>query len=297
MAVVSVQKTSAGREAAQEEGNVRRYVDTYVVVTDSLFDTAHVVLSSASLPAYGNAYPTDLTTKAWNRRAKSRANTKNVWDVEIEYFTRSTTNPETTIIESPFEAPVEYAYRTMHTSRVLLRDTGGNPYVNSAREPYDAADLTLPHATPAVIVTFNRPTFNIFAAQQYTLAVNSIPFLAFGMSSPARTVLVWDISAEPGLQLNGWSYARISIEFHFNPETWDLRLLDAGHRRLATAEETAASDTQEKYTLFVDANGQTDPVPRLLDGAGRELPPGGQVQYHEKREFHEEDLNQLEYDF
>lgn len=284
MAVVSFKLKSDGRTASIENAVKRNYTNEYVAVTDSTSDTQLTVRTDPRCPQPGAAFPGD--TRAIVRSVNVDSIGKFAWNVTVEYSTFVGDPAQIEQQENPLNDPYVFEFNTIHTTKVAQKaytQLGAEVgLTNSAFEPFDAADLEILAARPAWRITYNSPSFNATTAEQYTHTVNSAPFYGW----PPRTAFIYEISARSARR-NLVSYFEVSVDVHFNAETWDLVVLDMGHREFNFAAPT------NPWKLFKDAEGNLDPVPRLLNGAGFQLAPNAPAVFRTFRVYKESDFSNL----
>lgn len=285
MAIVKVAKTTVGHETSKEHRVRRSYSERYLVTVNSLDDTATDVREDLRVPQGGATHPNDV--QAICRNVRINRTSKWLYEVDAEYDTFVTDPSQITIEENPLDDPFIFEFTTIHGTRVLQKanDLNGNPkgLVNSAYEPIDAADLVVPYSRTAWRITFNRPSLDAGLTETYLDSVNVAPFYGFGV----REAMIYDIGATTQYR-NGIGYFAITVEVHFDRNTFDLQTLDQGHREWAPELLPGLP-----FRFFRVNGGDPDPIPRLLNGNGKELAPGGTPVFNRWKYLKERDFYAL----
>ena len=286
MAVTSFKLKSEGREATIENSAKRTYSRNYVAVTSARTDTELTVRTDPRCPYPLQPYPGD--PRALVRSVRVQSVSVNVWEVAVEYGTYVGDPAQIEHEEDPLNDPYVLEYATVHTTRVAqkgLTPTGQtSALINSAYEPFDAADLEVLDSRPSWRITYNSSTFDASHAEEFVNSVNSVAWNGW----PVRTAMIYDISARSENR-GGRYYFAVTIEVHFNRSTWDLEILDQGHREIAIP----ITNPARPFTLFRDSEGNPDPIPRLLNGLGGQLAPGGTPVFKRYRVYKEKDFSTL----
>lgn len=140
--------------------------------------------------------------------------------------------------------------------------------LNSARFPFDPPAMTTV-SRPVLSVTKNAPIATLEYLLALKNAVNVIPWRGV----PARCAKVLKVEHDGGKQLNGFPYVTTQWEIALDPDTFDLRLLDAGFGQIKTRFDALGAPKQV-FVRFMDANNEVMDEPTLLNGAGGALKPG-----------------------
>lgn len=279
MAVVRVEKATIGHNAAVEDRIRRKYEDRWIVTVNSLTDTVIDVREDLRLPRAGATHPDDA--QAICRTMDISRSSKWTYDAVAQFDTFVSDPAQIDLEENPLFDPLIVEFSTIHETQVLQKARNINnadvALCNSAFEPWDAADLVIPKSRTAWRITFNRASFDNIEAEDYTDSVNSTPFYGFEV----RQALMHDISAIYQIR-NNIRFWQITCEIHFDRDTYDLQLLDQGHRELVAG--------VVPFKLFADVDGKPDPIPRLLNGSGHQLANGAapvfiRYRYKKERDF------------
>lgn len=141
--------------------------------------------------------------------------------------------------------------------------------LNSAGDPLEAIERDDNRWIIVVSKNFeNLPTW----VGQYTNSVNSSSIVVNGVTCARRTLKFNRLRVPQEFNENGQLFLRVTAEFGYKPQTWDVFRLDEGFNELIRPE--AAQVTK---ILLPDENGElrepTEPV--MLDGNGnRQADPG-----------------------
>lgn len=128
--------------------------------------------------------------------------------------------------------------------------------LNSAGEPVDG--LEEEHSQLKFTYTNTRVINPIFSQLiRYTNRVNKDEFL--GCKSYSVRVVGWN--AEYDQKSATWT---VSVEFHYNPDTWAIKYVDAGYNEIVNGERQAILDKR--------GNPVSKPVP-LIAGAAAPIDP------------------------
>jgi hypothetical protein len=278
MAVVSVTEIHQGRGGDIQEKAVRTYRRVFHVLTDSELDGPATVRLAVGIPRPWDSYVTDaeLDITAFCKRvgAEPHGETPFLWIVTAEYSSATDTRPEDQE-ENPLLRPAEWQWGFASVSKVITTDKDGGSVTNSAREPFDPP-LELPTGRVTLTITRNEAGFDVARANRFNQSVNSVVWYG----QPVRTALMNAVSAVTQTE-NGIPYVRVTYEIHFDPETFDLSVLDSGYR-----------DINGK--LFRDpVDGSPMGSPTLLNGNGEKLGTGADPVYLTWRVRDEQDFNEL----
>lgn len=139
---------------------------------------------------------------------------------------------------------------------------------NSAGLPFDPP-LMVEVSRAVLQVTKNMPVATLEYLVTLKNAVNSIPW----RGRAARTAKVLKIEHDGGKQQNGIKYVTTQWEIGLDPDTWDLRALDAGTGTFRTVNNpNPPGGTSKQFIRFRDIYGdEFDILP--LNGGGNVLGP------------------------
>lgn len=259
MAVVAV-NIKYDREVTEAVGG-RVYRYDYDVIVDSMTTPESEVLAAPGLPQQWDEHPSDSTVIVMQRSARRSRGDALVWRVQIQYS--EPRGDPLTVSQSPLLRPVQFAYDFMEFQEVMSEDADGTAVLNSAGVPFDPPVMQ-DKAHLVVRVSRNEATYNVALKTLYSFAVNDDTF--WGV--PANTLLCRPIRATWQRE-QGYSYWAVNYEIVYNPDTWSVRLLDAGWQEL----DDGALKT------MIDADGNAYNTAQLLDGSGGKLEVGGTPVY------------------
>lgn len=249
MAVVGTAKERVNRREKRITESSIWYKRVYVVEVSSAKDDQRIVETAFGLPQYGYHYVTERSfdARVHAKRFYLKQIAPTLWDVEVEYDDKidivGNNGLETPLLEKPTWKWGGYQVRRVVTgqstleslnpqdpSAVILLDSTG--ILNSAYEPYNPP-AEIDAFIPTLTFTRNEPRFNHRYMLYYVNSVNVYPWYGWFK----RTVKCADIKGEFKTKVimgEEHPYWRVSYTFHFNPETWDLFLLDHGSYYLTT---------------------------------------------------------------
>ncbi|WP_254509892.1 hypothetical protein [Anatilimnocola floriformis] len=260
MSIVSVREVGGGREGSVNEKGERRYTRVFQVITDSALDGPLLVRTAPGIPGRGNIY---ATATEFDPGAKvktitpSQSDNPKIWEVRVEYDSVTEDEPE-----NPLERPPEVSWSAAPYSRVAWKDNDGKAIVNSAGHYFDPP-LEVDDSRPVLSVTRNEAAFNPSLAIDYQDAVNSDGFLGF---SPGQAKVA-KIDASSATE-NDIFYWKVSYEFHFRREGWELSVLDQGRYEKIGGKPVPIPEFDVAGNE-IPGSQVTDPVP--LNGAGARL--------------------------
>lgn len=265
MAVVGVASPiSDGRGGSQDKRKNRYYRRTFVVQVDAAHDGPQTVLSAPFLPNIGDQYQTntenDPTSFCSSRTPKAIA--RLVWHVDCDYEPtppEDTNRPEISFRFEKLRVPVIGVRDQSFSIGDLLAVPPKAPHnqglVNSFGDPFDPP-VEYETSRPVVTITRFEPFINSIVLMEYQDAVND----ANWAGALPRQARILDISGVKewrllnNVQIPRW---KVTYQIAFNKDTWDLRVLDAGYRYKADANDVTG-------TPFEDVSGNR--TIGLLDG-------------------------------
>lgn len=141
--------------------------------------------------------------------------------------------------------------------------------LNSGKLPFDPPLMT-EVSRPVLTVTKNMA----FAALAYIMTLKNALNVVAWRGIPPRCAKILKVEHDGGKRQNGITYVTTTWEIGLDPDTWDLRALDAGFGVLQLRTPPGGGAQVLKFVRFADANGEplSEPVP--LDGKGAPLEPG-----------------------
>lgn len=294
MAVVSVEQLFEGRSGSDNLERKRDYVQTWEVLTDDDQDDATVAGGTALLPRNGESHPNDpwavmvaidpvqdsASPRRWivtcrfsssvptdQQREALTYDSSGVPSENAGYSTGGGTGGggnQMSREDNPLDRPAQISMTWEKASEVLRRDQAGVAIKNSAGDPFDPPPM-VERSYPVLTIKKNIPLTSDFLKIEnqvdYQEAINSDT--PWGRTEGTLTFSDIEYSSEIE---NGIAYAAASLRIRVRWQGWDLELVDAGHR------ESAANGG--RWFGKDPETGATPDAPRMLDGAGAELPQG-----------------------
>jgi hypothetical protein len=199
------------------------------------------------------------------------------WLITIEYGYVSPL--EVTATGNPLAKPVVFTWEPEETTEIVTVDVNldasgrGTPILNSAGIPYDPPVERLTGKGLLTVYRNEAANFNYVTASGYCdFRVNDSIWNGFA----AKTILAKPFrlpQIEYSQEANVWFYP-MQYQFHYEPRTWQKKILDAGY------EEIDPADATKRKLILV--SGQPVSTAQLLDGAGHWVdhnPTAAQVTY------------------
>lgn len=217
-------------------GNVElpiRYVDTYSSGNDS--DDDAICVSLDAIEEQGTGFKS--------------------WIVTADFSTMPPTNPEQ-LDQNPLDEPPRYSlafsqYTTV-ARRALIAQPDGTLYGTT---PVPLRNSLGEIFRPGIEVDDSRPIYTIQRNEAFVYPgvvmqfVNTVNATAWN-GCPPRTVKCQSISSGQVQQRNQFTYYAVTYEFHLNPATWDLIVLNQA----------------AQWEVVLDANGANPKLTKILTG-------------------------------
>lgn len=259
MSVVSFDEIHNGRDGGDELSSdgrmVSRYTRVFRAITDSATDEAAQILSYASCPKVGSAYPQDPLAYCRRVRPRQESFAKIVWIVTAAY------SSERELEEDPLNEPAAISWSTASYIRSVYRHRAGpnvgklivNAAIMPPNPPIEDDDSHF-----GANVRKNVPGVPAWLGA-YRNAINSTAFLLDGYAVGARMAKMNAIEVSEWQERNDVPFKVLTMRIDLNEETWVRVIQNDG---------------------MVDINGDTckdnegQPVtePTPLTAAGAQLP-------------------------
>lgn len=274
MSIVTCTEKWENRNATRDAKNVRRYHREWEVRTSSQIDGPITAGSHASIPARGDAYAisggeSDSGALCYQINPQQHADDPTLWTISVDYssdpgdlFVTGTPDSPTvgTPNENPILRPAKYKSTTKQVPKVRQKDKNGDPYVNSAGDPFEEPPVQ--EVTHVIVtITKNYATFSYATQIAWANKVNNDTYLG-------QVAYKWKIASvdlEDATE-NGITFVQATITLELNPDKWvTTDILDCGYQAIDLA--------GKKYVIKDNAN-QPKATPTLLNGFGQELAAG-----------------------
>lgn len=258
MTVVALSQI-ADRSGTHAEGNKHSYRLNWIVQTDNNQDDAGVVLNTLGLPRIGATYATgstiDLAAVCLNLTAEQADNEPRIWLVTAEYGepqdqkdTASENKPENPDTQEdpelrPPEVSISAQEQEIPVSQItaysdINRTTAANVEATNG-EPFDP-EPTLSQGRPIIRLKWTRKRLRLKdTLETYDSHVNRDTWNGF----PRNTLLAKFAGAEPYYERRKL-YWRICWDLHYNPNTWNLTLINNGTWELVGGSPRIITDAQ-----------------------------------------------------
>jgi|GEM_PF-6272894 len=268
MAVVHC-KEVVDRSGDIDKLSAKRYTRTFQLLTDSRTDGAAIVRDYAGLPDIGDAWEsvnefdvvTDIDVDAFcveKRATQTNKDCPNDWTVKCEYVGKG----------DPTLEPAEVDWSCVKYQAAMQRDFYDVWVRNSAGDPFEGG-ITRDKTRFAVMIRKNVLTWDPAEALEYIDTTNQAIFLFashFPGFAPGMCKLS-DLNASAVWyeDLSGIHYWKRQAKIEISTEGWELKILDAGFRKLVSGATKPIMDTV----------GAKISSPALLDGSGAVVAPAG----------------------
>lgn len=254
MAIVSATELSGKRSASYTRDGIKRQ-RVFLVKSNSLTDDTPTIEAAPGITLYA-AHPSD--SSVYCTSIDTQELDQFVWQVTFSY--ESLTACEV----NPLTCSAEYEWRTVKNEEVFEKDADGDEVLNSANDPFEPAPTRF-KSNVVLTVKVNAATFSGSTALGYCNKTNSDTFQG---ADPGTLLLSIESAVTQEHDATG-SYWAITYQMEYDPDGWDLEILDAGMRQL--------DDQGEKTNILI--KGREVTTPQLLDGAGEVLAKGANPEY------------------
>lgn len=292
MAVTSVKEIHSGRDGddeLQRDSSSRRYTRVFRVLTSLNTDGAYVVLGSASLPALGNAYPSDSSAWCRRRRARNESFSKRVWIVTCMY------SSDYEAEENPLDDPAEIEWDTERFQVPMIKDViTGVAHVNAAGELFDPPAEKDDSRWTAVVSknVVGVPSW----LRDYRDVVNDAEFTLDGLTIEKGCAKLSGIHIGKQQERNEVTFRVLTMTFHIRDEgagddegkEWWATDLNAGFRARSPVNFNERVDC-------TDRNDSPVSSPALLDEDGYQIddPEPEDATYIRSQAYREADFSAL----
>lgn len=180
------------------------------------------------------------------------------WWVEVRYTNRPAdpNKPDDDGDKDPLNDPVEIDWDSGDGKETIRKDLDGNPIQNSAYDRFDT-DPEIDVPRPVLVITKNFATFDAPTAYDYGGTVNEAEW----QGAEAGTLLLRRIRARKQIR-NGIKYWAVTCEFEYDPNGWQLQLLDQGYNEVFLGPRATLAKRPIKL------NGEDCKKPQMLNGLG-----------------------------
>ncbi len=253
MATITEHNESPSGGDVQEQFG-RKYRRHFIVDTGNETLGPAYVMSLGGLPAlfapYAYGGESDAGALVTNRDFKRRSGARHIWDVEIEYSTKSLEPGQQN--DNPTERPPDVAWESERVEEVADLDRNGNPILNTAGQPYDPP-LMRDYKLRTLVYTRNEPTFDWSLSLDYEDTINSSTFLG----KPAFTWRVLDIDARRAFE-EGELFWVVTYRLQYKRRGWKRKVMSLGFKDKDGKEILDEHGNRPSEPWKLDANG--DPI-------------------------------------
>jgi hypothetical protein len=243
----------------------------YLVQADSIYDDRLTILATSGLPILNVSTSAGGFAVCRGLSAVRRSQQTLLWDVtaefssEVEDSNSSTTNPTT----DPPEAWVPiYETKFERYQKLVTKDEAGNPFVNSAGQPFSEKLTVTRHIPIWEFFQFEPATVSDETVIGRSEVVNDATF----KGRAAKTLLCVVLSSVVG-RYYGQLRRLTQYQLKYNKDDWRFKVLDVGTRH----NNAAGTSTVAYNAKILTSGGYTadnlEVIAGPLDGAGD--PAGG----------------------
>jgi len=254
--------------------------EKWLVLSDDKNDSWTEILDSVEVPQIGAQYIVDgAPLKVFVYGIDFEQSSENVllWDLDIQFETpKPGSQGESGAPEkNPLARPVGVHWRLDKKEYPSFYDLDGNPFVNSAGDPYDEP-LMVPFYSQTKIVTKNFAGYSNRKIFEYNNTTNSKTYAGADPYELLLTILPSEKKTE-----NDVDFYTLTYELSHNPMKWHpYKVPDIGLRYYNAG----------GYPVMAEDGGFYHDKPVRLDGTGKRKETTGLV-CNEFRKFREKDLN------
>lgn len=229
---------------------VRTSKRRFLVKTDALTHTDEDILASSSVPQLTSLHPGTIFLSVRGVNVSRTEDNPQNWFVDVDYSSELP-DPEKRDEESPV-GKVWRRWRTVRSTRLLVRDLDGDLVVNSAADPFDPP-IEVPRSMLQLVYVRNESTFDGATLLNFVNRVNDGTW----NGGAAGTVMLADVSSDERFDDNQ-HYWQVTYTFDYDPDGHQPKILDAGYYQLSGGDSVRIKDK----------DGHDCAVPWPLDGAG-----------------------------
>lgn len=201
-----------------------------------------------------------------------------LWNVTLDF---GPYNPDYIKPDNPLDVPPRWEWDSWSEERELIQDftsPTAKTILNSAGEPFLNV-VTVDRNYPLMRITRNEASYDESLAQTFRDSVNQASVTIKGIAYPARYLRCLKISGVEEYHSIIGKYFIVNYEIAVNPDTWDLKILDAGLNQLSSGK-----------LIPIERDGIPVTQPECLNGSGVALAVGGTPVYLTFRRFPEKDF-------
>lgn len=302
MTVLSVDLIGGGRSGSRDSKGLNVWNAMYRVQTDDPFDGPEVVANASALPALYSRYtiPTlndsDPNALLTSRKPREEGDSRKSWVVTCEYRNdaiEDLEDPDNPLLDAD---KFSFGFEQFQTiARQSLFD--GKRLLNSVDEVF----------TPPPEVDQSRPVFRVVRNEAiintafWSDMLDSVNIATWKGLAP-RTVKFQSITSGEIQRRNDIDFYTVNYEFHVNPETWDLRILNQARRFwdpiLPASGTLKLTAGEEPITIFVKNNaivGKGTTVSTDASFYDDKDSAGATVVYMRYRYYKERDFNPFQF--
>lgn len=225
MAIVSCNPIAIGRGGSVNEKGVREYDDVYLVQSDILGEPLFNVANAPGLPPLYISYPSDPGALLLGRRPEVASEGGGyLWNVTCHYSSEYDPNDQE---PDPLQRPVRWRIDGDDYTKPFVEDADGKPVLNLAGDKYeDVPDIEA--GRKIYVAVRNEESFASIDANQEAFE-NTVNLDEWNGKATGTVWLKKIRSSELKVE-NGVAYYEVTYEFHYDPQGWQVSLLEWGYR-------------------------------------------------------------------
>lgn len=292
MAVIKVERLRGG-DATYAVPNAHSYTDTYRIYTNSDMARA-LVLSGAQATTAPTKVPqlldyhkdynvTDAAAVCQQIHLRPEQEDKRIWLATCQFGPLQPNQTPLDNVNSPLLKQTKWHVEWLEETAIVAKDASGVPITNTVGDEFDTP-IEQPKLFMVLVAEKPYATLQeiIDLGLEYHESVNSVAF----KNGPARTVRFLPIQSQQVQFENGIEYYMASLRFGFNPETWDVEVLNRGWRYRPTAGTAPVKAIDKETHLPVS-------VPVNLAENGTLLAEGATKYYVKRQTYKLKDYNAI----
>jgi hypothetical protein len=260
-------KVGSRRGPVKRSDGGRTWYNTYIVRTSKATDTGELVLTANGLPKFGDAYSGDPLARVTELDPRLVEDQKTVWEVTVAW-TYSPRQNQGLMPDDIERMPPRRSWSSITEDIYPTTDLDGQPYVNSAGDPFDPPPRrTSRHSV--LTIEAARLDWDEQLASRYRDAVNLDTIVVDRKRYQKFSAKINQIDGQQEYLRTGTPYWRVTIVIEFNPDLWyPTKVLDRGPRRFEFLPDELGGDGEKILVLNRDDNGVLTGRDILLDGKG-----------------------------
>ncbi len=226
MAFVWKKELHSGRSFEASEKGVVTYERAWRILTDDKADDQLFVANNSGLPLLYSVYPGDPRAKLFPLSVRPDGDESGLLWIATARYTSKTDEQQSA---SPLERPAQWTGGMAQFTRPVTRDRFNTPILNYAGDPYDPPP-EIEEDRISLIAVRNEAYIPFDKIRQYKNATNSDEWCGAEPRTLKVRITFGELQEE-----NGYKFYPVQYEFAYNPDKWDLTLLEIGYNGVSSA--------------------------------------------------------------